>query len=291
MSSIYVVSAMCGCWWVESRCNPQIWESLVPCEWDYEYEYTNKGGYGLGQWTNVGTQHGRLYNLHTWVTNNGYADGDGNGQLEFLKHEQYWTNTDRSRLGLNSLDEFLASDSTNINDLVWDFLACWEGVAGNKYTTRCEKAALVYNYISEHQGETPSWINAGNHYVSDATWLNNSLVIYNYLGGYVPSGNNIIVSCTGNGYAYASPSSVEVGDNFTLYAYAGFGDHIEDIVATDAHGYSVAMAITPEYTYTFNSAWGDYINIHVTFSGETPPPSFDKWWLLFKQKDWWRLKK
>lgn len=288
MSSIYVVSAMCGCWWVESGCNPQIWESLVPCAWDYKYEYTHKGGYGLGQWTNVGTQHGRLYNLHTWVTQNGYADGDGNGQLEFMIHEAYWKNRDMSRTGAQSLNDFLNSSSTNLNDLVYDFLACWEGVPNNKYSKRCAKAQEAFTYIQQHEGEHPSWVNAGNHYVSNSTWLNNCLVIYNYLGGYAPTGNPIIVHSSGNGSAFAIPSSVEAGDTFTLYANSGDGDTIESITATDANFNDIPMYLESSHTYTYDPSWGSFIEINVVFSGDTPQREFDKWYLLFSKRDWWR---
>lgn len=288
MSSIFVVSAICGCWWVESGCNPQIWESLVVCDWDYKYEYTHKGGYGLGQWTNVGTQHGRLYNLHTWVTQNGYADGDGNGQLAFMIHEQYWKNADMSRTGSHSLNDFLSSQSTNINDLVYDFLACWEGVPNNKYSKRCQQAQKVYSYLLQHQGEHPTWVNAGNHYVSESTWLTNSLVIYNWLNGYVPSGNNIMVTCTGDGTAFAVPNSVETGDTFTLYANAGVDQSLQSITATDAYNNPIVMYVEDSHTYTYDANWGSYINIHVSFSGKSPSPPFDKWWLLFGNRDWWR---
>lgn len=188
MISAHVIASMCGCWKRESGVNPAIWESLIPCEWDYQYEYTGKGGYGLGQWTNVGTPHGRLYNLHTWVTSNGFKDGEGEGQLAFMIHEAYWANSSQTRGSYNSLNEFMNSTSTNISDLVWDFLANWEGVAGDHYDERVESAYTFYDYIVEHQNDDPktyTWYSA-NKYTTQAQMLNNVMCIYFALNGYVP---------------------------------------------------------------------------------------------------------
>lgn len=182
--SKYVVAAMCGCWMRESTVNPEVWESYIPCAWDFQYDFTHKGGYGLGQWTNYGTPHGRLYNLHTWVTENGYADGDGYGQLEFLLVEDHWANSPQSRLGYSNLTEFLESDSTDLDDLVWDFLANWEGVPGDHYDERCEYADDVLAYLDLHigDGNTYTWI-SGNHALTDEQAWNNAMVIYNYIAG------------------------------------------------------------------------------------------------------------
>lgn len=189
MASEYVVASICGCWYRESGVNPGIWESLIPCAWDYQYEYTSKGGYGLGQWTNVGTSHGRLYNLHTWVTSNNYVDGDGNGQVAFMKHEGYWSNSSQTRGDYTSLDEFLNSTSTNIDNLVWDFLANWEGVVGNAYDIRLEHAKSYLNYINEHKNDEPSsfvWTSK-NAYLSESQTLSNVMCVYFLLKGDTPT--------------------------------------------------------------------------------------------------------
>ena len=186
--SPYVVAAMCGCFWRESNVNPGIWESLIPMYWDYQYEYTNRGGYGLGQWTNVGTPYGRLYNLHTWVTSNGYADGDGNGQLEDILHEDTWYNNGYGRLGFTTLEEFLTSTSTDLPNLVWDFLAQWEGVPGDAYNERLNNAYVCLDYIIQHQNDDPSqysWISV-NNYLSQSQILNNVMMVYFFFGGYGP---------------------------------------------------------------------------------------------------------
>ena len=273
--SKYVVAAMCGCWWRESGVNPAIWESLIPCAWDYEYEYTRKGGFGLGQWTNVGTTQGRLYNLHQWVTGNGYSDGDGYGQLEFMLYEGYWANSSQSRLGYNSLTQFLQSSSTDLGDLVWDFLANWEGVAGDHYSQRLRWARQCLSYIEAHEndGNTYSWI-AGNRYLSEAQTLNNAMVVYNYISGG-SSGNTYHVYCssTGNGTCYAIPSSHNglEGETFTVYATPFDGDVLVDITAHEVHGTSVAVVVAEQHTYNAENFPYD-IWFEAEFSGETPPP-------------------
>lgn len=183
----YVVSAMCGCWWRESQVNPAVWESLIPSTFDHEYQYDNIGGYGLGQWTNVGTPYGRLYNLHTWVNNNGFTDGDGDGQLAYIPVENYWSRTS-PRLGYTTLTQFLESNSTSLDDLVYDFLACWEGVEGNAYSQRLAWARQCYDYIQLHQTDDPnnySWI-SGNRYLSEAETLNNVMCVWFWFNNQQP---------------------------------------------------------------------------------------------------------
>lgn len=273
--SAYVIAAICGCWTRESGVNPAVWESLIPCAWDYEYEYNSKGGYGLGQWTNVGTSHGRLYNLHDWVTSNGYVDGDGYGQLEYMLVENHWKNYPSPRLGYTSLTQFLESPSNNLNDLVYDFLACWEGVEGDHYAERCGYASDALNHIIAHAGDgNPySWI-ATNNYLSTAQTLNNVMAVYNYMNGGAISGNTIYINVSGNGTAYVSNQHPEDGEDFTLYAIPAEGESLispDGITARDSNGYSIAMMQTSEYTYTYQAGWGYYIYISVEFTGTTPP--------------------
>lgn len=185
--SRYVIASMCGCWKRESNVNPGIWESLIVCDWDYEYEYTNRGGFGLGQWTNIGTKYGRLYNLHTYVTSAGYEDGDGYGQLDFVVAENYWTPKSAVHLGYQTLTQFLTSESTSLDDLVWDFLACWEGVTGDHYNERLEYANIFLNYINEHENDETEWTwISTNNYLSDTQMCNNVMVIYKYITGSSP---------------------------------------------------------------------------------------------------------
>lgn len=187
--SPYVISAMCGCWAWESGMNPGIWESLIPTSWDHEYQYDGIGGYGLGQWTNVGTPYGRCYNLHTWVTSQGYIDGDLYGQLEFVIHENYWT-ASNSVMGYNTLSEFLSSDSTDLDRLVEEFLACWEGVPGDHLTERRAYAKNYYTFIYNNRDKAPtSWNQTSGNFYQDPTGdeaHGNLMLAYWWAGGVKP---------------------------------------------------------------------------------------------------------
>lgn len=271
--SKYVVAAICGCWWRESNCNPKIWESLIPCAWDYEYEYTHKGGYGLGQWTNVGTSHGRLWNLHDWCVNNGYTDGDGYAELNYVYVENVWNTSNPSRLGYNTLTEFLESTSTSTDDLVYDFLSRWEGVPNDHYSERCQYASQILSYINAHENDSTNWqwID-GNMYLSTTHIYNNAMVIFKYMSHGSSTGNHIYVSVSGNGSAYVDNPNPADGDPFILYASPATGETLNDIYATDSHGQYIAMQVATQYTYNYNETiWGNFINIFVEFSSTTPP--------------------
>lgn len=186
-TNMSVVAAICGCFWVESNINPGIWESLIPTSWDHQYVFDGIGGYGLGQWTNYGTPHGRCYNLHKWVTSNGYSDGDGNGQLDFLIHENYWTPGNYFR-AYPTLTAFLQSTSNDINGLTAQWLACWEGVPGNALSTRQAHAAEIYTYLQSHKNDNVSWISR-NAFLSENEILNNSVCVWKWLSGNSGSGS------------------------------------------------------------------------------------------------------
>lgn len=184
--SAYVVAAIAGCFKRESGLNPGIWEGLVVSQWTSLLH-----GYGLGQWTNTdGDTHGRLYQLHDYVTSHGYLDGEGDGQLEFLIHENVWYNSSVTRGKYRTLNEFLTSGSTKLEDLVWDFLANWEGVPGDAYQERLEAAQAFYDYIQQHKTDDPrsfSWYSS-NQYLSfmSAQQLGNLMMIYFWFDGYDP---------------------------------------------------------------------------------------------------------
>lgn len=187
--SAYVISAMCGCWAWESGMNPGIWESLTPTTWDHEYQYDGIGGYGLGQWTNVGTPYGRCWNLHQYVTQNGYGDGTMAGELAFVLDENYWT-ASNSVMGYNSLSEFLTSDSTNLDLLVEEFLACWEGVPGDRLSERRAYARNYYQFIYDHKdSKLEDWTESSGNYYQDPTGdaaHNNLMIAYFWAGGAEP---------------------------------------------------------------------------------------------------------
>lgn len=175
--SAYVIAAICGNFWTESTINPAIWESLNT-QTDYTVQYV---GYGLGQWTNVGTGNGRLYNLMTFLQSNGYDITSGNGELEFLMEENYWSHADS--YGFDSLRNFLTSESTNITMLTHAWNWCWEGIHNSTWDTRVQQAQQCYNYIVEHADDAniTEWI-YGNRFLSVNERLNNAVMIYRWFG-------------------------------------------------------------------------------------------------------------
>lgn len=174
--SIYVAAAIAGNMWQESTISPGVWENLSPGT------STDLGkGYGLGQWTNTGGDtHGRLYQLLTWLSDNGYAADDGNGQLAFLIHENVWyANADYP---FSTLEDFLQSDSTDLEMLTHAFNLCWEGIKDASWDDRVDYARRCYNYIQAHANDTTitMWYNA-NTYLTEEQRLNNAVMLYRYL--------------------------------------------------------------------------------------------------------------
>lgn len=177
-NSVYVVSAMCGNFSRESNINPGVYEGLrvVPLTDNSVY-----GGYGLGQWTNaprLGVT--RRTALVEWLRSNGYADDSGPGQLAFLVYENTWY---RNGYGanFNSLSDFLASTSTDVQMLTYAYMQGWEGIWDGTQNQRVQFAYKVLDYIQVHYNEEPGeWI-VGNRFLSEADQLHNALLVYNYL--------------------------------------------------------------------------------------------------------------
>lgn len=185
-ASIYVVAAICGCFWRESNINPGVWESLIESTFDHEYQYDGIGGFGLAQWTNVGSSHGRLWNLYRWCEVNDKWVYDGDAQLEFMTVEGYWANSSQTRGDYQNLEEFLLTDSTNLEDLVWDFLANFEGVPGNAYEERVEHAYACLDYIQQHMNDDTTWYWVSlNDYLYDAEIFNNAMCVWQWLSGNI----------------------------------------------------------------------------------------------------------
>lgn len=193
--SAYAIAAMCGCFKRESNVNPGVWEGLTPVPWDYVHQPgVAAGGFGLGQWTNTQEYGGvayRLRDMHDWMVSNGYQPGDGDGQVQYLLVENVWFNSSQSRIpNINSLTDFLTTSNTNLPDLVWDFLANWEGVPGDAYQERLTAAQMFYQFIQDHASDPPNtwtWIST-NNYLTDAEMCNNVMCIYWSLGGMVTPG-------------------------------------------------------------------------------------------------------
>ena len=191
--SAYVISAIAGCFNQESGINPGIWEGLVqPSDTFWHVHTDGYGGYGLGQLTNTMESAGvawRLLDYYQWVVSVGYAPYDGNAQLEYYFNvEQVWFNDPVTRGNYTTIQQFLNTSSTNIPDLVWDFLANWEGVPGDHYNDRVNYANTVYSYIQQHYQDNPSsytWIQ-GNRNLDPPERLNNAMCMYFALQGLPP---------------------------------------------------------------------------------------------------------
>lgn len=179
--SLYVVSAIAGNFWTESSINPGIWESLKSGTWTD----LNKG-FGLGQWTNTGgNTKGRLYQLHKWLTENGYNDDSGVGQVHYIIEEDYWT-PKPGWTKYSDLSDFLNSDSKNITELTHYWNYCWEGIRNSTWNTRVEQAKRCYNYILVHKDDPDitEWI-TGNRFLSTNERLHNAVMLYKTLAGII----------------------------------------------------------------------------------------------------------
>lgn len=185
--SAIVAAAIAGNMWQESSLSPGVWENLSP-----GLPTDLLKGYGLGQWTNTGGDtHGRLYQLLTWLQENGYASNDGNGQLAFLIHENVWYQ--HSEYPFTSLQDFLTSDSTDLEMLTHAYNLCWEGIHDSSWDTRVTYASACYYYIIANANNTniKEWYNQ-NTYLTEEQRLNNAVMLYRYLsagggGGGTPS--------------------------------------------------------------------------------------------------------
>lgn len=186
--SLYVIAAICGNFYQESQINPGLWEGL-----NEGTATTLLRGFGLGQWTNTqGDTHGRLYQLITWLTDNGYAQTDGDGQLSYLMHENIWYRIGYA-VDFRNLNDFLLSDSTDIAYLTRAWCSGWEGLTNANdpsitvWEQRIQYATEYYNYLLEHYAdpEVTTWI-AGNRYLTNAESQNNAVMLYKFFDGTVP---------------------------------------------------------------------------------------------------------
>lgn len=171
--SIYVASAILGNWAIESNINPGIWQDLS----------VGSGGYGLGQWSG-----GRRDNLFKFLTDNGYDQDSGMGQIAFFLKEDDWQASTSTPIKFNDLTSFLTSSSTDIAGLTETFMNAWERPGVPALDRRIEMARKVYDYIQDHSGDPVQWI-TGNRYLSEADQLNNAVAAYQILSlGESPDG-------------------------------------------------------------------------------------------------------
>ena len=166
--SLPVIAAICGNAWKESQINPGLEES-------------NGIGYGLFQWSFE-----RRTAFETWMTQNGFAFDDPNGQVQYLMVENYW-NVERAHLlgyPFESLTEFLESTSTDIEMLTRAWEDCWEisGDDEQQIQQRIDWANECYAYISAHAQDTSifEWYISSN-YITDTQTLNNAVMLYRIL--------------------------------------------------------------------------------------------------------------
>lgn len=177
--SEYVAAAVCANFWFESGVNPAIWEGTNVGTW------TDIGvGYGLGQWTNTQNDpHGRLYQLHEYLSTNDFANDDGDGQLTFLIEEDYWHDSDNLYPMFTSLTDFLESDSTDVTLLTHAYNWCWEGIHDHTWDDRAAQAQQILEYIRVHSNDQNTWIK-GNRYLKPSERFNNCIIVFQNLGGH-----------------------------------------------------------------------------------------------------------
>lgn len=183
-----VIAAICGNFWRESTVNPGIWESLIEMPWDFVYDYTNKGGYGLGGFTNTyqpstGQYDMRLERYHDWCVANGYREDDGNATLYYIVFvERLWAGHYQN----DDFDDFLNSTETDLYTLVDQWCRYWEGNPNDHMPERFAYAERAYDYIQAHKTDDPKdyeWI-AGNWYSSEEQILNNIMCLYFWFTTY-----------------------------------------------------------------------------------------------------------
>lgn len=178
-TNLYVIAAMCGnFWWESGGINAGIWEHE---EEQDSYEVLGHG-YGIGQWTNAGPQ-GRLFQLWQWMTLNQYEMTSLEGQIKYISVEGTWYTTHGY---FNSLNDFLSSDSTDLDMLTEAWYYEWESPPSSDTSlpTRKEYAQKCYDYILAHADDTsitePIY---GNRILSESEALNNAVMFYRYWGG------------------------------------------------------------------------------------------------------------
>lgn len=269
--SAYVISAICGCFKRESGVNPGVWENLtIPSDTYYHiYQYDNIGGYGFGQFTNVrnpytGEVSWRCRDYYEWCVANNYQPDDGSAQMNYIVNvERVWMDSSQKRGSYNTIQEFLASDSTNLEDLTWDWLACWEGVPGDAFAERYAFAQLALSYIQSHQNDDPhsySWV-TGNFYSTEAQMLNNVMCMYFYFDGYTPSTHSgdlrgfinwCIEKCNAQNVGYSTQYREEQTVNGITYydcssfIWYGLAHNGFDINATGHPSYAFNTTAMPE---------------------------------------------
>ena len=175
-NNLYVIAAVCGNFWRESGVNPGIWENLT----------VGDPGFGLGQWTDL-PQYGltRRTQLFNWLSLNGYPNDSGQGQLEYLIYENYWTPASIQQSAYSSLSDFLQSTSTSINDLTLEYMYHWEGINDPQANDRITAAQNFYTLFTNDPGTRDPWY-AMNAYLTVNQQNNNALLVMDFFLGNTP---------------------------------------------------------------------------------------------------------
>lgn len=178
-NNLYVIAAICGNFYQESTVNPGIWEGQTP----------NAPGFGLGQWTDNPPQVMRRTALFNWLDANGYPRDSGDGQLRFLVYEDLWIPSLFQQSAYNTLTDFFQSTSTNLSDLVYEWMYHWEGINDGTYQIRYEAAQAFFNKFVNDDGTRVPWF-TGNYYLSGPPdYLDsgdNALHIKDFFFNYTP---------------------------------------------------------------------------------------------------------
>lgn len=175
-NNLYVIAAICGNFYQESTVNPGIWEGLT----------VDAPGYGLGQWTDNPPIVARRTALFNWLNANGFSRDSGEGQLQFLIHEDLWIPSLFTPSAYATLTDYLQSSSTNLSDLVYEFMYHWEGINDGTYNIRYEAAQHFYDAFINDTGERLPWFSGNYYLVRDYESTDNALHILDFFRGYVP---------------------------------------------------------------------------------------------------------
>lgn len=188
-ASEYVVAAICGNWKREGIMNPGQWEFGKPMAPPWDAIYPAVGGHGLGGWTNSDPTDGmNLLNLHNYLIEHGYDDNSGAGQLDCFIDIPWW-NPISVATNFSSLDDFLKSQSTDLEMLTHAFYNGWEGLqdgwADGALELRQEYARWALDIIRTRANDTSivEWkvLVTNSSALSIEDQANNVIMVYRYL--------------------------------------------------------------------------------------------------------------
>ena len=202
---MFVVAAICGNFQGESGVNPGAYENYDPLK-------PQPAGYGLGQWTDWYAANPPLMrrtHLWNWLSQNGYAQDSGDGQLAFLEYENWWTGYGAYGSQFTSLASFLSYIpagyvTTEMELLVYAWNQAWEGIAIS--TARLQYALDIYAYLRDHINDPRNPWYARNNYLTLTEMYSNCLLVYDYFN---------------NGPTPPPPPPVPVIPDEALYAILG----------------------------------------------------------------------